>query len=545
MAEPTVLRHLLTALGPDQDVPADAELLARWVADRDGGAFELLVWRHAALVLRVCRGILRDAHAAEDAAQATFLALARQAGSVGRTGSVAGWLFRVARRIAGHAARLGRKAAGETGIDLDCVPTPDPGPAADPESDRILHEELARLPEAYRVPILLCYFTGLTHAEAARRLEWPVGTVAGRLARARDLLAARLTRRGVGLAALTAAPAVAVPPAFAGATARAALAFVGNSAGLPGHVLELANREVRAMVVTKFVRAGGVLAACAVLVLGVVWAADPPAPPAPATDPPVAPAPRAAVPQIPKVVIGKTFAIAPITTDLQRRLIRGAGPLSRALVMLDGTAMFPVFQKALNLDALDLAGIRKGLTGYPAGKDRPVLHVATHYDSIPGRGGDTGQTVLEYAVEGVGWRAGFDGGLHNQHYHNNAFVFADYLAPLQDDRGAAAEENAVGDDRVRAYPVRTPLSRVLTGSAGAVVDVRTWLAPKGDDWLPAEVEKSALAALAELKLPKGAVVNFLFNIDIRTRGNEIIDRIRAAAKRWAEANGLQLGSINF
>src|SRR5262245_43089292 len=117
MAEVNVLRHLVAALGPDPDVPADADLLERFVRDRDAGAFELLVWRHAALVFRVCRGILRDQHAAEDAAQATFLALARQAGSVGRTGSVAGWLFRVARRIAVRAARSERTGAA-TDLDL-------------------------------------------------------------------------------------------------------------------------------------------------------------------------------------------------------------------------------------------------------------------------------------------------------------------------------------------------------------------------------------------------------------------------------------------
>src|SRR5262245_24182243 len=245
MSQPTVLRNLLTALEPDPGVPADADLLARWVADRDAGAFELLVWRHAALVLRVCRGVLRDAHATEDAAQATFLALARQAGSAGRTGSVAGWLFRVARRIAVRAARSERTGAA-TDLDLDHIPAPEPAATADPECDRILHEELARLPEAYRTPVLLCFFTGLTHAEVARRLGWPVGTVAGRLARAKTLLAGRLTRRGVGLAALAGVPALAVPPAFAGAAARTAVAFAAHGgAGLPGHVLALANREVR------------------------------------------------------------------------------------------------------------------------------------------------------------------------------------------------------------------------------------------------------------------------------------------------------------
>src|SRR6478672_9492509 len=101
----TMIGCLLAATGPDTSGPADADLLARFARERDEAAFELLVWRHAGMVLRVCRLVLCDHHAAEDACQATFLALARQAHSAGRRGTVAGWLYRVARRTAGHAAR--------------------------------------------------------------------------------------------------------------------------------------------------------------------------------------------------------------------------------------------------------------------------------------------------------------------------------------------------------------------------------------------------------------------------------------------------------
>src|SRR5262249_30993786 len=132
------------------------------------------------------------------------------------------------------------------------------------------------------------------------------------------------------------------------------------------------------------------------------------------------------------------------------------------------------------------------------------------------------------------------------HYHNGAFVFADYLAPFQDETGSAAEEPAVGDGRVRAYPVRTPLSRVLTGSVDGVVDVRTVLTPTSDKWVPTKVEDSALAAIGELRWPREKVVNSLSDIDRGTaQENEIIARIREAARRWAEAHDLQLGSINF
>src|SRR5262245_21694961 len=120
MPPPTA--RLLASLGATE-CPSDAELLRRFAADRDAGAFELLVWRHASLVFRACRSLLRDFHAAEDAAQATFFALARQARSV-RGENVAGWLFRVARRIAARAARNQRKRSALSTINLDALPAP-------------------------------------------------------------------------------------------------------------------------------------------------------------------------------------------------------------------------------------------------------------------------------------------------------------------------------------------------------------------------------------------------------------------------------------
>jgi RNA polymerase sigma factor (sigma-70 family) len=229
------------------------------------------------MVLRVGRGVLRDHHAAEDVAQAAFLALARKAGSLGRRQAVAAWLYRVAYRLA---VRHGRKRS-PAAADLDQLPAR-PAPAADPELTKLLHAELDRLPEKYRAPLLLCFFDGLTHADAARRLGWPVGTVAGRVARAKEVLHARLTRRGVavpvaGLGALVAADAAsAAAPSFAGLTARAAIAYVAGEAVVPGvsaTVLELTKGAMRAMILTKLQWAAGVCVACGALTLGGVWAA--------------------------------------------------------------------------------------------------------------------------------------------------------------------------------------------------------------------------------------------------------------------------------
>ncbi len=272
-----VLGCLRAAVGTAADGPADAALLARFARDRDEAAFELLVWRHAAMVLAVCRAVLRDHHAAEDACQATFLALARKAHAVGARGTTAGWLYRVARRTATRAAR--RRAVRPADVPFDALPAPAAEGGADADATAALHAELDRLPEKYRTPVLLCFLDGLTYADAARRLGWPVGTVAGRVARAKDWLRDRLAGRGVAVPAAGVAALVgtvpAVAPAFAAATARAGVAFAAGGGAVPGvsePVLELAREAVRAMTVTKVQWAAGVLVACAALATGGVWA---------------------------------------------------------------------------------------------------------------------------------------------------------------------------------------------------------------------------------------------------------------------------------
>src|SRR5262249_37665794 len=158
-----------------------AELLERFVADRDETAFELLVWRHERLVLGVCRRLLRDAHDAEDAFQATFLTLVRRAGSIGRGQALASWLYRVPHRIALRArAAGGRRAAREThGADLAAVPGGDDprGGAERRDLETLLEEEVGRLPEKYRGPVVLCYLEGKTYDEAGRQLGCSRGTV--------------------------------------------------------------------------------------------------------------------------------------------------------------------------------------------------------------------------------------------------------------------------------------------------------------------------------------------------------------------------------
>jgi RNA polymerase sigma factor (sigma-70 family) len=214
-----ILHYLRRLLGaPEPAGVTDAELLRRFVAERDEAAFELLLWRHGTAVLNLCRHVLHDEHAAEDAFQATFLVLLRKAGSIGRREALAGWLHRVAYRVALRARGRGAKRAAREvqGTDLSGLPAPASGEDATArELRRVLYEEVDRLPAKYRAPVVLCYFEARTHEEAAQELAWAKGTVAGRLARAREMLRERLARRGITLAttALSAALAPSAAPA--------------------------------------------------------------------------------------------------------------------------------------------------------------------------------------------------------------------------------------------------------------------------------------------------------------------------------------------
>lgn len=158
---------------------SEDELLARFVERGDPRAFEAVVDRYGPLVLSVCRQMLADPNDVDDAFQATFLVLIRKAGSIRRPGSLGSWLYGVAYRTASRLKRPSRPIR----LLTDLVDHSSPCPTLEREQICLLHQEIDRLPEKYRQPIVLCYFEGLTHDDAAARLRWPVGTVRGRLAR--------------------------------------------------------------------------------------------------------------------------------------------------------------------------------------------------------------------------------------------------------------------------------------------------------------------------------------------------------------------------
>jgi RNA polymerase sigma factor (sigma-70 family) len=257
-----ILEHIRNlAVGSSTARLDDRQLLERFLSGRDQWAFESLMHRHGPMVLSVCRRFLRDMHDAEDAFQATFLVLLRKARSLSKRELLANWLYGVAYRTALRARRdAARRHLHETRRCEKSLVTED-NDRAWREHQETLDEEIHRLPAKYRAPIVLCYFEGLTLKEAAQQLGWPTGTVAGRLARARNLLGARLTRRGVSLTAAGAVLALeensraAVPALLAGSTIQAATILTSKQAAggavISAPVMALTEGVLKVMFFTK------------------------------------------------------------------------------------------------------------------------------------------------------------------------------------------------------------------------------------------------------------------------------------------------------
>ena len=241
---------------------SDGHLLDRFAGRRDASAFEGIVERYGPLVWGVCRRVLRHHHDAEDAFQATFLVLARRAASVMPREKLGNWLYGVAYQTAmkARATRAKRRVRERPAREMT-EPEAVPDEHADESLSR-LDREVARLPEKYRLPIILCELEGKTHRQAAEQLGWPVGTVSGRLSRARALLASRLSRPGmpltVGALAFLFAHDVAqagVPPGLVRTTAQAASLSTAGKAVTAGvvsaRVTALTGEVLKTMLINK------------------------------------------------------------------------------------------------------------------------------------------------------------------------------------------------------------------------------------------------------------------------------------------------------
>jgi len=251
---------------------SDGQLLERYVAQGEESLLEALVLRHGPMVWGVCRRVLGDHHDAEEAFQATFLVLTRRAASVMPREKVGNWLYGVAYQTARKArATRARRRMRES----DAPDAPEPVAAARGGQDdlaEVLDHELNRLPDKYRTPVILCELEGKSHGEAAERLGWPIGTVSGRLSRARAILAKRLTRRGLLPAGGSLAVVLALNPESAPAGVSASLLsstmetarlFADGQAVtvVSARVIALTREVLKAMYLSKIKKTFGIAAA--------------------------------------------------------------------------------------------------------------------------------------------------------------------------------------------------------------------------------------------------------------------------------------------
>jgi RNA polymerase sigma factor (sigma-70 family) len=260
---------------------SDAELLERYAARAianaaSEAAFAVLVDRHGPMVWGVCRQILGDVHEAEDAFQATFLVVARQADRVPERGAVGRWIYGIARRVALRARARARRRRAFGATLKPSVAGEAEREAVRAEFGAVVGEEVARLPARYRAAVELCFLRGMTNEAAARELGWPVGTVKSRLARARERLRSRLFARGLAPAAVAGAAALpgaraAPPAALVRGTVWAVrgVTTTGASGTFPESVAVLAMGVIRAMFVKKVMQSVAALAGMLVAGAGV------------------------------------------------------------------------------------------------------------------------------------------------------------------------------------------------------------------------------------------------------------------------------------
>jgi RNA polymerase sigma factor (sigma-70 family) len=272
-----ILEHVLrAALAPDGAGLPDGKLLEGYVVRREEAAFEALVRRHGPMVLGVCRRVLGNVADAEDAFQATFLVLVRKAASVAPRERVGNWLYGVAY----HTALKARAAAVQRRRKERQVGAMHVAEAPEEIWEKLhglLDQELHRLPDKYRVPIVLCELEGKTRKEAARQLGWAEGTVASRLSRGRVLLARRMSRHGLALSggtlalALAGRAAMACPPTLVVSTLKVAAAFAAGPAAagaIPAKIVALTKGVLQTMLLSKLKLVAAVIAALAVAALG-------------------------------------------------------------------------------------------------------------------------------------------------------------------------------------------------------------------------------------------------------------------------------------
>jgi RNA polymerase sigma factor (sigma-70 family) len=369
----------------------DGQLLERF-AGRSGElseiAFGTLLERHGPMVLRVCRNVLKDPHDVEDAFQATFVVLIRKAGSIRKRGSCGSWLHGVAlRAAAGIRTATARRRDHERKSALNVADGRISERTAPPDELPVLiDQELARLRDDYRSPLVLCYLEGHSCEEAARQLGWPVGTVKSRLSRGRERLRRQLIGRGIAPGLVFAAGTTptspvraAVPAALEARVLEQSVQLAGRGAcvaALPSTLAALVRAELTRGRWTHVVQAG-----VALLVIGMALAAAVPQRSTTADDPP------AAVVQV-KRPKAKSSPIHAKVVDLQGKAVEGA-----EVAVFQETE--PVFKGKTDHDGLVMLAKPRADHGFTLlARSRDGVAGLTHYGPIPLEGGTADKPLV-------------------------------------------------------------------------------------------------------------------------------------------------------
>src|SRR5262245_15217942 len=283
----TLVNSLKRALSDEELARQDdRELVERFANHQDQAAFAALVKRHGPLVWGVCRRILRDHALAEDAFQAVFIILAKKAGAIRKRDAVASWLFGVAQRVARQARRRRQRERDNVRHVAENRRQDDRLDLRWDATLALMEEELGRLPNCYRAPLLACYLEGRTQDEAARELGWPLGTLRRRLDKGREILKARLTRQGVawsaGLFTLGLSVSVADAAILSGLrqrTIQAAWSYLQGNAVSEGVAIMVQGGLRWAAGTTWHCLVAGIVLCCGLAGLGAVWPASQAPPP--------------------------------------------------------------------------------------------------------------------------------------------------------------------------------------------------------------------------------------------------------------------------
>lgn len=508
----------------------DTQLLHLFASRHDEDAFSLLVQRHGGMVWGLCERMLPHPDA-EDAFQAVFLVLARRAGSIARPHLLANWLYGVAYRTALEArGKETRRRQCERPL-VDVPVEPDPGWA---DLRPVLDAEVSGLPEKYRIPFVLCYLEGRTNEEAARMVGCPAGTIASRLAWARERLRLRLSRRGISLSAALLASllgqhlSAGVPPAT-----KAAVSMVTGGAVSAG-AMRLMEGAMKTMYLSRLRMTGlvaGVMVVIAVAAALPHWSTAEPQQPERAVAPP-----EPAKPGL-KVAEGDHHLVFPVMTDLEHFLVERDSKATKAFIVVDAV---PLVREdgTIDIDGIQFEQLKNALKQYrtmPRKSRGNVLIQVVFSGAEPRSSAD----LLRYALHGfVREEGGFDhvwtmanhrGGPGND-WKQRVEAARESIAD------GSVEESPVSNKLVKTYPVRTMLSRWMTEGCDCVVHVQQPV--DGDTVMRPALVEAIRTSIEALQLSQRTAL--FITLQFRRSGEQAVEKfVNTEKDRFAESLGFR------